>query len=244
MPISDSRPAGSREKLDSLQARAWEAFAHELAALLHASPGKWVAYRGQDRVCVGDSKPAVYEECRRRGLPADELLVELVYPAAVELPEVFLPPRRAAAGKPGLAARPGAATPFPLRADMEVIVPAHVVALPFGDTLRVLDVHGVRVSVFAYEPTVWVSVTRAEVNTLPADAPRFPAVVDTGNTVALNIREEHLTAWGVGRRGRPTCRWPPRPTAFTMPAVTSRSYHAGRPTSGFTPTPRTPACPR
>ena len=66
-------------------------------------------------------------------------------------------------------------------------MPVHVRALPFSDTLRVLDVHDVRVSVFAYEPIVWVSITRAEVSHLPADAPRFPAVVDTGNTVALNI---------------------------------------------------------
>jgi hypothetical protein len=82
---------------------------------------------------------------------------------------------------------------------MEVIVPVHVRALPFSDTLRVLDVCGVRVNVFAYEPVVWVSITRAEVAVLPADAPRFPAVVDTGNTVALNIQEDHLAAWSVPR---------------------------------------------
>jgi hypothetical protein len=78
-------------------------------------------------------------------------------------------------------------------------VPVHVRALPFSDTLRVLNVHGVTVNVFAYEAIVWVSVTRAEVAALPADAPRFPAVVDTGNTVALNIQEDQLTAWSVPR---------------------------------------------
>jgi hypothetical protein len=82
---------------------------------------------------------------------------------------------------------------------MEVVVPAHVRALPFSDTLRVLDVHGVRVNVFAYEPIVWLSVTRAEVAVLPADAPRFPVVVDTGNTVALNIQEDQMTAWSAPR---------------------------------------------
>ena len=92
MPISNPQPPGLQEKPESLPTRAWEAFVRDLADLLRTSQGKWVAYRGPDRVCIGDSKPAVYEECGRRGLPADELFVELIYPAAVELPEVFLPP--------------------------------------------------------------------------------------------------------------------------------------------------------
>ena len=81
-----------RQELDALQCQAWEAFAHDLDGLLQTNRGKWVAYRGPNRVCIGDTRPAVYEECRRQGLAADELFVELVYPAAVELPEVFLPP--------------------------------------------------------------------------------------------------------------------------------------------------------
>jgi hypothetical protein len=88
-------PAASAERrgqLDALQCQAWEAFARDLDGLLQTSRGKWVAYRGPDRVCTGDSQPAVYEECRRRGLAPDELFVELVYPAAVELPVVFLLP--------------------------------------------------------------------------------------------------------------------------------------------------------
>ena len=48
--------------------------------------------RGPQRVCVGDSEHDVYRECLKRGLPADELLVDMVYPAAAEVPEVFLPP--------------------------------------------------------------------------------------------------------------------------------------------------------
>ena len=89
-PPADS--AERRKQIDALQCQAWEAFARDLDALLRTSRGKWVGYRGPDRVCIGDSRPAVYEECLRRGLGADELFVELVYPAAIELPEVFLPP--------------------------------------------------------------------------------------------------------------------------------------------------------
>jgi len=67
--------------------------------------------------------------------------------------------------------------------------------MPFSDRLRDLTVLGLGVRAFAYEPIVWVSLTPHEVTVLPTDAPRFPAVVDTGNTLALNIRDSHLTAW-------------------------------------------------
>jgi hypothetical protein len=86
------RPAAGREWAGSLQSQAWEAFARDLDELLRTHRGKWVAYRGPQRVCVGDSEPDVYRECLRRGLPADELLVDMIYPAAAEVPEVFLPP--------------------------------------------------------------------------------------------------------------------------------------------------------
>ncbi len=74
-------------------------------------------------------------------------------------------------------------------------MPVYVRDLPFSDRPRDLTVLGVGVRAFAYEPVVWVSLTPHEVTVLPPDAPRFPAVVDTGNTLALNIRESHLTAW-------------------------------------------------
>jgi hypothetical protein len=74
-------------------------------------------------------------------------------------------------------------------------VPVYVRDMPFSDRPRDLAVLGVAVRAFAYEPVVWVSLTPHEVTALPADAPRFPAVVDTGNTLALNIREGHFTAW-------------------------------------------------
>jgi hypothetical protein len=77
---------------DSLPEQAWEAFSRDLEDLLRTDPGKWVAYRGADRVYTGDSQSAVYQECLNRGLAPEELFVELVYPAATEKPTVFLPP--------------------------------------------------------------------------------------------------------------------------------------------------------
>jgi hypothetical protein len=87
-----SGPAAGREWAGSLQSQAWEAFARDLEELLRTHRGKWVAYRGPQRVGVGDSEADVYRECVQRGLPADELLVDMVYPAATETPEVFLTP--------------------------------------------------------------------------------------------------------------------------------------------------------
>jgi hypothetical protein len=46
--------------------------------------------------------------------------------------------------------------------------------------------------VFPLEPEVWISLTRPEVTVLAEDAPRFPAVVDTGHASSLSIRQEHL----------------------------------------------------
>jgi hypothetical protein len=74
-------------------------------------------------------------------------------------------------------------------------VPVYVQDMLFSDRSKELTVLGVPVKVFAYEPVVWVSLTAADVIALPPDAPRFPALVDTGNVVALNIREGHLSAW-------------------------------------------------
>ncbi len=69
--------------------------------------------------------------------------------------------------------------------------------MPFSDRARALDILGVRVKVFAYEPVVWVSVTPPHVTALPPDAPKFLAVVDSGNTSGFNIREGHLAAWTI-----------------------------------------------
>ncbi|HKI31218.1 MAG TPA: hypothetical protein VKA46_05085 [Gemmataceae bacterium] len=86
------QPAAGRAWAGSPQSQAWEAFARDLDELLRTHRGKWVAYRGPQRVCVCDSEPDVYRECLKRGLPVDELFIDRIYPAATEVPEVFLPP--------------------------------------------------------------------------------------------------------------------------------------------------------
>ena len=79
-------------KLAALQAQAWESFIRDLDELLRTVSGQWVAYRGAVRVSTGETPSAVYQECKRRGLPPEELFVELVDPTAAEEPVVFLPP--------------------------------------------------------------------------------------------------------------------------------------------------------
>ncbi len=74
-------------------------------------------------------------------------------------------------------------------------MPVQVRKMPFSDKKRKESIVGVEVEIFAYEPVVWVSVTRPEITILPPDAHKFLAIADTGNTVAFNIREDHLTAW-------------------------------------------------
>jgi hypothetical protein len=52
-----------------------------------------------------------------------------------------------------------------------------------------------QVSVKPYQIIVWISVSPFDVLALPANAPRFPAVLDTGTSHNFSIREEQLVAW-------------------------------------------------
>jgi hypothetical protein len=51
------------------------------------------------------------------------------------------------------------------------------------------------VEVLPYQIVVMVSIAAKTVISLPADAPRFPAVVDTGNNHNFAIRHEQLDRW-------------------------------------------------
>jgi hypothetical protein len=51
------------------------------------------------------------------------------------------------------------------------------------------------VEVLPYQIVVMVSIAATRVIALPADAPRFPAVLDTGNNHNFAIRHEHLDRW-------------------------------------------------
>jgi hypothetical protein len=65
-----------------LQAR--QAFRRDLPELLRDHPRRWVAYHGDQRIAVGATKTALYQDCLRRGLQRDQFLVLLVEP---EMPD-------------------------------------------------------------------------------------------------------------------------------------------------------------
>jgi hypothetical protein len=90
-PVEKQKPQRQQE-IAALQAQAWEAFSGEFAALLRNHPGQWVAYHGASRECIGASQSAVYQECKQRGLAAEELFVELIHSAALDEPTVCLSP--------------------------------------------------------------------------------------------------------------------------------------------------------
>jgi hypothetical protein len=79
-------------------------------------------------------------------------------------------------------------------------VRAHVLEAPFSDRTQSLTVLGTALKVLPLEPVVWISQTRPEVTELPRDAPRFPAVVDTGHAGSLSIqRRTSASSWTRGR---------------------------------------------
>jgi hypothetical protein len=72
------------------------------------------------------------------------------------------------------------------------VVRPHILDAPFSDRIQPLTVLGLSLKALAFEPLVWISVTGPRVAVLPEDAPRFPAVVDTGHASSLSIKEQHL----------------------------------------------------
>ena len=50
-----------------------------------------------------------------------------------------------------------------------------------------------RIPIKPYQIVVWVSVTARAVIELPRDAPRFPAVLDTGHSHNFSIQDKQLT---------------------------------------------------
>jgi hypothetical protein len=57
---------------------SWTAFRTALPDLTEALPGKWVAYRGAERVVVGDSKREVYRELAQHRESLDGVIVRRV----------------------------------------------------------------------------------------------------------------------------------------------------------------------
>src|SRR5947209_15567462 len=67
--------------------------------------------------------------------------------------------------------------------------------LPFFDAETTLTVRGREVVVLKYQIVFWVSLTNIEVQELPEMTPRFPAVLDTGNSHNFSLSEAHLNHW-------------------------------------------------
>lgn len=65
--------------------------------------------------------------------------------------------------------------------------------LPFRDSASLVEVAGESVSIRAYQIIVRVSLSVSEV--LDRDAPRFPAVLDTGHNHNFSIQERQLSRW-------------------------------------------------
>jgi hypothetical protein len=72
------------------------------------------------------------------------------------------------------------------------VVRPHILEAPFSDRTQTLTVLGATLRVLPLEPVVWISLTSPEATVLPEEAPRIPAVVDTGHTASLSIKHEHL----------------------------------------------------
>jgi hypothetical protein len=65
--------------------------------------------------------------------------------------------------------------------------------LPVGETSSAVEMAGETVPVRAYQIILWVSLAVGE--TLADDAPRFPAVLDTGHSHNCSIQEGQLVRW-------------------------------------------------
>jgi len=67
--------------------------------------------------------------------------------------------------------------------------------LPFFAEPSTVRVRGAAVRVKARQIIVWVSIGTADAAVLETGCPRFPAILDTGNTQTFSIRESHLRQW-------------------------------------------------
>jgi len=65
--------------------------------------------------------------------------------------------------------------------------------LPFRDAPYTIEVAGEQIIIRGYKIVVWVSLGVRDVP--DKDAPRFPAVLDTGHSHNFSIRENQLLLW-------------------------------------------------
>jgi hypothetical protein len=67
--------------------------------------------------------------------------------------------------------------------------------LPFQEAEGEVHVELERIPVKPYQIVVWVSVTPRTVLDLPPNAPRIPAILDTGHSHNISIQRRHLAEW-------------------------------------------------
>ncbi len=67
--------------------------------------------------------------------------------------------------------------------------------MPYYDTVTYANVDRQLVQVMPHQIIVWVSLSVRTVHSLPVSSPRFPVVLDSGNTYGFAISEKHLELW-------------------------------------------------
>ncbi|MFL5342982.1 MAG: hypothetical protein ACJ8F7_22855 [Gemmataceae bacterium] len=67
--------------------------------------------------------------------------------------------------------------------------------MPFFDQNSFATVRDEAVRVKGHQIIAWMSLTPAHLSAQKAQAPRFPVILDTGNTESFSIRESHLRCW-------------------------------------------------
>lgn len=72
--------------------------------------------------------------------------------------------------------------------------------LPYSDQYDHVDVGREYVSLAPHQIIIWVSLSIRDLLALPSDAPRFPAILDTGNNFGFALSERHLVHWAGSNR--------------------------------------------
>jgi len=75
----------SETRIPPLIQKGQEAFRRDLPELLEKHMGKWVAYSGEERIGIRDSKIELISKCFERGLRDDEFVVRGIAPEAEDI---------------------------------------------------------------------------------------------------------------------------------------------------------------
>ena len=67
--------------------------------------------------------------------------------------------------------------------------------LPFFEQSSSIFVQGAAARVKAHQIVAWASLTATNVRTPEPGCPRFPVIIDTGNTQRFSIKASHLRHW-------------------------------------------------